>query len=54
MIRKAAQQTTMVVSVDTTKAEVARLAVEAGAAIVNDVSGLRLDPEMASAVAGLS
>jgi dihydropteroate synthase len=39
------------ISVDTYKAKVARRAVEAGAAIVNDISGLRLDPEMASAVA---
>ncbi len=34
------------VSVDTRKAEVARRAVEAGAAVVNDVSGLRHDGEM--------
>ena len=34
------------VSVDTSKAEVARAAIEAGAAIVNDVSGLRRDPGM--------
>lgn len=36
-----------VLSVDTTKAAVARMALDAGAAIVNDVSGLRLDPAMA-------
>lgn len=35
------------VSVDTDKARVARLALEAGAAIVNDVSALRSDPAMA-------
>jgi dihydropteroate synthase len=34
------------VSIDTTKAEVARQALEAGADIINDVSGLRFDPEM--------
>jgi dihydropteroate synthase len=34
------------VSIDTTKAAVARVAVEAGATIVNDVSGLEADPEM--------
>ncbi len=39
------------VSVDTMKAEVARAALGAGAAAVNDVSGGRLDPEMAPAVA---
>jgi dihydropteroate synthase len=34
------------VSVDTVKAEVARAVLEAGAAVVNDVSGFRLDPEL--------
>jgi dihydropteroate synthase len=38
------------VSVDTYKPEVARAAIEAGAAIVNDVSGLR-DPELAAVCA---
>ena len=33
-------------SVDTVKAEVARAALDAGAHIVNDVSGFRLDPRM--------
>ena len=40
------------VSVDTTKAEVARAALAAGAAIVNDVSGGRFDPRMFDAAAG--
>lgn len=39
------------VSVDTVKAEVARAALDAGAAVVNDVSGLRLDAELGAAVA---
>ncbi len=39
------------VSVDTVKAEVARGALDAGAAAVNDVSGGRLDPGMAATVA---
>jgi len=39
------------VSIDTYKAEVARQAIQAGATIVNDISGLRFDPEMASVVA---
>jgi dihydropteroate synthase len=38
-------------SVDTVKADVAREALAAGAAIVNDVSGLRLDPEIAGVAA---
>src|SRR5204862_1315914 len=37
----------VVISVDTYKAKVARAAVEAGAEIVNDVSGFRWDPQMA-------
>ena len=40
-----------IVSIDTTKAEVARAAVAAGATIVNDVSGGLFDPEMAAAIA---
>lgn len=36
-----------ILSVDTVNAEVAAAAIEAGARIVNDVSGLRLDPAMA-------
>lgn len=39
------------VSVDTTKAEVAARALGAGATIVNDVSGLRHDPELAAVCA---
>jgi dihydropteroate synthase len=39
------------VSVDTNRAEVARAALDAGADIVNDVSGFRFDPEMARLVA---
>ncbi len=38
------------ISVDTTKAEVARQAIGAGANIVNDISGLRADPEMVRVV----
>ena len=39
-------------SVDTSKAEVARRAVELGAELVNDVTALRGDPGMAEVVAG--
>ena len=38
------------ISVDTRKAEVARAALDAGAAVVNDVSGLRFDPELGKVV----
>src|SRR5580698_3075263 len=39
-------------SVDTYKADVARAALDAGASLVNDVSGLRYDPLLARVVAG--
>jgi dihydropteroate synthase len=38
-------------SIDTSKAEVARRALEAGAVLVNDVTALRGDPELAGVVA---
>jgi dihydropteroate synthase len=41
----------LVISVDTVKSEVARAALDAGAAIVNDVSAFRLDPAMADVAA---
>jgi dihydropteroate synthase len=40
------------ISVDTSKASVAAAALDAGATIVNDVTALRGDPEMAALVAG--
>src|SRR5207253_7747249 len=39
------------VSIDTAKAEVARRALELGAELVNDVTALRADPELAETVA---
>ena len=39
------------ISVDTTKASVAREALQAGADMINDISGLRFNPEMASVIA---
>ena len=39
------------ISVDTTWAEVAEAALDAGATIVNDISGFRLDPDLSSLVA---
>ncbi len=38
------------ISIDTYKAKVAEAAVKAGASIINDISALRFDPEMASVV----
>jgi dihydropteroate synthase len=40
------------VSIDTAKAEVARRALELGAELVNDVTALRGDPDLAGVVAG--
>jgi dihydropteroate synthase len=42
------------ISVDTTKAEVAKAAVEEGADIVNDISGGTFDPEMLPTVSSLN
>jgi len=42
------------ISIDTYKASVARAAVEAGAEIVNDVSGFRWDPNMVKTLAELN
>ncbi|HEX7049036.1 MAG TPA: dihydropteroate synthase [Longimicrobiales bacterium] len=41
----------VMISVDTVKAPVARAALDEGAAVVNDVSGLRLDPELGEVAA---
>jgi dihydropteroate synthase len=38
------------ISIDTYKAEVARRALDAGASMVNDISGLKFDPEMPGVV----
>lgn len=47
VIRELAQRVRALISVDTTKAEVARQAMDAGAAIINDVSALKSDAGMA-------
>lgn len=39
------------ISIDTTKTQVARAAIDAGASIVNDVSAFRFDPQLAGLVA---
>ena len=51
VIEALSQRFSVPVSVDTTKSEVARAALDAGAAIVNDVSALRFDFYIADAVA---
>jgi dihydropteroate synthase len=47
VIEALAGQVSIPISIDTTKASVARQAVAAGASIINDVSALRMDPQMA-------
>ena len=49
VVRALVAQTKTPISIDTTKAGVARKALDAGAAIVNDVSALTGDPDMAAA-----
>ena len=45
-IRQIRQRSPIPISIDTTKAEVARKALAAGADIINDISALRFDPDM--------
>ncbi len=52
VIQKIAKDIGIPVSVDTYKASVARSALEAGAAMVNDISGFGFDPDMPGVVAG--
>lgn len=47
VIEALARKGSVPISIDTTKAEVARQALEAGASIINDISSLRVDPAMA-------
>ncbi len=51
VVREVCRRISLPVSVDTQKASVARLALEAGAAIINDVSALLGDPAMGLVVA---
>jgi len=51
VIEKLASRVSIPISIDTTKAAVARRAFEAGASIINDVSALRFDPELAAVAA---
>jgi len=49
VIEKLSQRISIPISIDTTKAEVARRALEAGASIINDVAALRFDTGLAAA-----
>jgi dihydropteroate synthase len=48
VIDKLARRVSVPISIDTTKADVARRALDAGAAIINDVTALRFDPGLAA------
>ena len=50
VIEALAKKINVPISIDTYKSEVAEKALDAGASIVNDISGLRFDPEMAKVV----
>lgn len=46
VIEALAEKVKIPISVDTYKSDVAKAAIQAGASIINDISGLRFDPEM--------
>lgn len=51
VIKRLSKETKALISIDTTKAKVAEAALASGAAMVNDISGLRGDPKMARVIA---
>jgi dihydropteroate synthase len=51
VIERLVSKVNVPISVDTYKASIAKAALEAGATIVNDISGLRYEPELAQVVA---
>lgn len=51
VIEELSRRLSVPISIDTTKAQVAERALDAGAVIVNDIGALRLDPAMAGLVA---
>jgi dihydropteroate synthase len=51
VLEKIRAECDVVLSVDTTKADVAREALDRGASIINDISALRADPDMATVAA---
>lgn len=51
VIKALADRISVPISVDTTKAEVARQAIEAGADIINDISAMNFDPEIGKVAA---
>ena len=51
VIREISKKIKIPLSIDTTKSEVAHAALAEGASVVNDISGLKFDPQMADVIA---
>jgi dihydropteroate synthase len=51
VVEKLASTVSVPISIDTTKAQVAKAALDAGAALINDIAALRLDPQLAKVAA---
>lgn len=51
VLSKVAGKSPVPISADTYKAEVARRALDSGASVINDISALRFDPDMAETIA---
>jgi dihydropteroate synthase len=51
IIENLAKRVTIPISIDTTKAGVAKQALDAGASIINDIGALRIDPSLADLAA---
>lgn len=51
VIERLSKRISIPISIDTTKADVAEHAIKAGASMINDISSLRFDPEMADVAA---
>ncbi|MBN1273423.1 MAG: dihydropteroate synthase [Candidatus Aminicenantes bacterium] len=51
VISELRRQTEVLISIDTTKSQVAQAALDAGADMINDISAFRFDPEMAGLAA---
>ncbi len=53
VIKELAGRIRIPISIDTTKADVAQAAIEAGASIINDISAMNMDPQMPGTAARL-
>jgi dihydropteroate synthase len=51
VVRELSRRISIPISVDTRKSRIAALALEAGAEMINDISALRFDPQMAEVIA---